>query len=564
VPQSNKTGSGSRRSRSQQPTQQHGDKATGNGNTAPNTGPYVYEDRDGKPLYRVVRTANKQFYQEHWDGNEWKRGRNSVPPVLYRLPAVIEAVRRRKVLWLPEGEKDVHALEDAGVVATTNPGGAGKWEDDFSRMLVGVRRVNVVWDDDAPGKEHALEVERSLHSYGVQIRLLRAKTGKDVFDHLAAGHRIAALVEERPGPELPEGQLPTGEAGASTHSAEGVPAVLQLAHLRLAEHAAQHGLPAPRPWSGDRVGWEACCAVPGHKHNDGNQSLSIGVGDKHPVTVICHSYEEHTYNRIAEALGITPREFSAARTAQHRNRLMRYGPAAMAEKPKPLVPLIEGVAIAGSFGPFGGREKTLKSYLACGFAIALAAGKPAFGFARWHVRDARPALVCSGEGGIDLSRRRCQRIARDLYGIDDISAIPLYFIEGVADMLGDEFAVAVQASRDAIAGDGHGDVALLVLDSLYNYHPEKVEVSNLYARGQMLSAWQHAMHDLLGQQCTLWVVDHFRKSSRGTTLEEYQQAGMGAWADSWFNIEHRQTEDLENNAYWLNVTVGSRLGLAGL
>ena len=46
--------------------------------------------------------------------------------------AVIAAVEAGQTIWIAEGEKDVHALEAAGVVATCSPGGAGKWRDEYA------------------------------------------------------------------------------------------------------------------------------------------------------------------------------------------------------------------------------------------------------------------------------------------------------------------------------------------------------------------------------------------------------------------------------------------------
>ena len=45
--------------------------------------------------------------------------------VPYRLPRVLAAVNAGETVYIAEGEKDVHALEAAGVTATCNPSGAG-------------------------------------------------------------------------------------------------------------------------------------------------------------------------------------------------------------------------------------------------------------------------------------------------------------------------------------------------------------------------------------------------------------------------------------------------------
>lgn len=100
---------------------------------------YDYTDAEGKLLYQVIRFAPKDFRQRRPDGNggwDWKLG--DVQRVPYRLPRVLDAAKRGEGVWIVEGEKDVHALEERGQVATCNPGGAGKWREQYAESLRGV------------------------------------------------------------------------------------------------------------------------------------------------------------------------------------------------------------------------------------------------------------------------------------------------------------------------------------------------------------------------------------------------------------------------------------------
>ena len=57
--------------------------------------------------------------------------RDDTRRVPYRLPQLLAATERGETVWIVEGEKDVHTLMRAGVTATCNPQGAGKWQPEF-------------------------------------------------------------------------------------------------------------------------------------------------------------------------------------------------------------------------------------------------------------------------------------------------------------------------------------------------------------------------------------------------------------------------------------------------
>ena len=90
----------------------------------------------------MVRFDPKDFRQRKPDGaGGWDWRLNGARRVLYRLPAVLEAVAARRGRdVVVEGEKDVHALEKLGIAATCNPGGAGKWSRQYSAGVCAARR----------------------------------------------------------------------------------------------------------------------------------------------------------------------------------------------------------------------------------------------------------------------------------------------------------------------------------------------------------------------------------------------------------------------------------------
>lgn len=158
---------------------------------------YDYLDERGDLLYQVVRFSPKDFRQRKPDGNGgwvWKLG--DARRVLYHLPQVLDAVKRGEPVYVCEGEKDVHAVEQAGSCATCNPGGAGKWRAEYATALAGAEIV-VVADKDEPGRKHAEQVAESLVGKAKDVLVVEAREGKDAADHLAAGLGLGEFVVVR-------------------------------------------------------------------------------------------------------------------------------------------------------------------------------------------------------------------------------------------------------------------------------------------------------------------------------------------------------------------------------
>lgn len=156
---------------------------------------YDYCDAEGTLLFQVERMANKTFRQRRpLPNGDWAwnlKGVESRP--LYRLPKVMHAVAEAIPVWVVEGEKDVHALERAGEIATTCPMGAGKWRGEHTAALIGAD-VNVVADDDEPGRKHAEAVREAIGGLAKSVRLWLPAVGhKDIADHLGAGYTLTNL-----------------------------------------------------------------------------------------------------------------------------------------------------------------------------------------------------------------------------------------------------------------------------------------------------------------------------------------------------------------------------------
>jgi 5S rRNA maturation endonuclease (ribonuclease M5) len=157
---------------------------------------YDYRDEQGELLFQVCRTADKKFFQRRpnpsGDGHVW--GLAESRRVLYRLPRVLEAVEQCREIYICEGEKDVHTLERQGLVATCNPGGAGKWRPEYNTALQDAVVV-IIADKDKPGQAHARQVREALEPVAASVTVAEAAGNlKDATDHFTAGHTLDQLL----------------------------------------------------------------------------------------------------------------------------------------------------------------------------------------------------------------------------------------------------------------------------------------------------------------------------------------------------------------------------------
>lgn len=166
---------------------------------------YRYRDENGDHLYDVLRLDPKGFAQRVPDESQpdgWKYRLDNVRRVPYRLPEALVALSRGEELWIVEGEKDVHRLYQAGLTATCNPQGAGKWTDEMSEVLQGAT-CTIVADRDPQGQNHARAVRESLMRFGCRARIVEPHIslqgkGADVSDHFEAGYGVDDFVETVP------------------------------------------------------------------------------------------------------------------------------------------------------------------------------------------------------------------------------------------------------------------------------------------------------------------------------------------------------------------------------
>ena len=98
-------------------------------------------------------------------------------------------------MYVVEGEKDVHALEALGVVATTSPMGSGNFAKVDVTPLTGAHVV-VVPDQDDAGAVYLRDIVAALQGVAATVKAVRPKVGKDAADHVAAGFGLDELVAD--------------------------------------------------------------------------------------------------------------------------------------------------------------------------------------------------------------------------------------------------------------------------------------------------------------------------------------------------------------------------------
>jgi hypothetical protein len=157
---------------------------------------YDYCDEFGALRYQVCRMEPKDFRQRRPDGKDgWVWNMKGITKIPYRLPELIEA-EKSKPVFIVEGEKDVDRLAELGLVATCNPGGAGKWMKSMSKYLEG-RGVVLVQDNDQAGLEHVADTGKKLAGIAKSIKTILLpdlpKHG-DVSDWLDAGGAAGDLL----------------------------------------------------------------------------------------------------------------------------------------------------------------------------------------------------------------------------------------------------------------------------------------------------------------------------------------------------------------------------------
>lgn len=176
------------------------------------TATYDYTTPKGELSYQVCRYdwsvpveqnpkgREKTFVQRRPDETKahgWTYSTKGMTWLPYRLPELLEDVASGYPIFVVEGEKKVDMLREAGVPATCNHGGAGKFPESLVEHFAGAE-VIILPDNDDAGRDHADLVGRRLEGTAKKVRTLMLpdlppKGGVD--DWLPAGGSADALYD---------------------------------------------------------------------------------------------------------------------------------------------------------------------------------------------------------------------------------------------------------------------------------------------------------------------------------------------------------------------------------
>jgi len=106
---------------------------------------WIYTDRKGNPLVKVCRVddglGKRKIWQQRYENNQWVNGLDGISReeiAIFNYQKIKEKIRAGERIFLVEGESCCDALNELGLIATTNLGGSGEWTNLHSQDLIEV------------------------------------------------------------------------------------------------------------------------------------------------------------------------------------------------------------------------------------------------------------------------------------------------------------------------------------------------------------------------------------------------------------------------------------------
>jgi hypothetical protein len=142
-------------------------------------------DEDGEPIEYMrrgegadwARYDDKKFREWGYTERATFAAFGNIDHTLYNLPVIIDELAEertdQRTIFLPEGEKKVDVLQEWGLLATCNSGGAQNWSAAMAELLRDAADVVILEDNDDAGKQRTLRIAPMLLDAGCRVRSLR-------------------------------------------------------------------------------------------------------------------------------------------------------------------------------------------------------------------------------------------------------------------------------------------------------------------------------------------------------------------------------------------------------
>lgn len=134
---------------------------------------FFYTDELGNIKHKSSKyflNGKKCFSQSSFKNGEWIKGVKDTQLFIYNLPKLLEWKHKVEFIAIVEGEKCVEACNKIGVLATTNVGGAGKWDKKYNVWLDDViEKIVILQDNDPAGEKHTQHLKEFFPNAKVVI-----------------------------------------------------------------------------------------------------------------------------------------------------------------------------------------------------------------------------------------------------------------------------------------------------------------------------------------------------------------------------------------------------------
>lgn len=110
---------------------------------------WIYTDREGNPLVKVCRIddgfGKRKIWQQRYENNQWINGLDNLSKekiAIFNYQEIKQKIKAGEIVFLVEGEPCCDALNELGLIATTNLGGSDEWNTKHTQDLIEIISID--------------------------------------------------------------------------------------------------------------------------------------------------------------------------------------------------------------------------------------------------------------------------------------------------------------------------------------------------------------------------------------------------------------------------------------